>query len=53
MDWPADKVERRAVSALVPHARNAGTHSEVQVAQIAASITVYLMLTSEGRLVNF
>ena len=36
--WPADKVERRAVSSLVPYAKNARTHSEVQVAQIAASI---------------
>jgi DNA modification methylase len=37
-DWPADKVERRAVADLVPYARNARTHSEAQVAQIAASI---------------
>ena len=36
--WPADKVERRSVSSLIPYARNARTHSEVQVAQIAASI---------------
>ena len=37
--WPADKVERRPVADLVPYARNARTHSEAQVAQIAASIT--------------
>ena len=36
--WPADKVERRSVDALVPYARNARTHSDEQVAQIAASI---------------
>jgi DNA modification methylase len=36
--WPADKVERRPVADLVPYARNARTHSEEQVAQIAASI---------------
>lgn len=36
--WPADAVERRAVAALVPFARNARTHSDEQVAQIAASI---------------
>ena len=36
--WPADQVERRSVSALVPYARNARTHSDEQVAQIAASI---------------
>ncbi len=37
-DWPADKVERRKVKDLVPYARNARTHSDEQVAQIAASI---------------
>ena len=36
--WPADKVERRSVASLVPYARNARTHSDAQVAQIAASI---------------
>jgi hypothetical protein len=36
--WPADKVERRAVAALIPYARNARTHSAAQVPQIAASI---------------
>jgi len=38
MDWPADKIERRKVDALIPYARNARTHSDDQVAQIAASI---------------
>jgi DNA modification methylase len=37
-DWPADHVERRPVASLIPYARNARTHSEAQVAQIAASI---------------
>src|SRR5262245_57494044 len=36
--WPADRVERRPVDALLPYARNARTHSDEQVAQIAASI---------------
>ena len=36
--WPADKVERRKVSELIPYARNARTHSAAQVRQIAASI---------------
>lgn len=36
--WPADKVERRPVEGLVPYARNARTHSDEQVAQIAAAI---------------
>jgi len=38
-EWPADKVERRKVSDLIPYARNARTHSDAQVAQIAASIS--------------
>ena len=38
-EWPADKVERRLVAELIPYARNARTHSDAQVAQIAASIT--------------
>ena len=36
--WPADRVERRPVVSLVPYARNARTHSDAQVAQIAGSI---------------
>jgi DNA modification methylase len=36
--WPADKVERRTIAQLIPAARNARTHSDEQVAQIAASI---------------
>ena len=38
-EWPADKVERRPVADLIPYARNARTHSDAQVAQIAASVT--------------
>lgn len=34
--WPADRVERRALDALVPYAKNARTHSAAQVAQLAA-----------------
>ena len=36
--WPADRVERWPLDKLVPYARNARTHSEEQVAQIAASM---------------
>lgn len=36
--WPADRVERWALDKLIPYARNARTHSDEQVAQIAASI---------------
>lgn len=55
-DWPADRVERRKVSTLVPYARNARTHSEAQVAQIAASIrewgwTVPVLVDEEGTII--
>jgi DNA modification methylase len=36
--WPADNIERRRVSELLPYARNARTHSPEQVDQIAASV---------------
>jgi ParB-like chromosome segregation protein Spo0J len=36
--WPADRIERWSVDRLIPYARNARTHDEHQVAQIAASI---------------
>jgi hypothetical protein len=36
--WPADKVSRRPIGELIPYARNARTHSDAQVAQIAASM---------------
>jgi DNA modification methylase len=36
--WPADRVERRPIEALIPYARNSRTHSDAQVAQIAASM---------------
>ncbi|MBW8271448.1 ParB/Srx family N-terminal domain-containing protein, partial [Caldovatus aquaticus] len=36
--WAASAVEARAVASLLPYAGNARTHSDEQVAQIAASI---------------
>src|SRR5258706_5025098 len=36
--WPADRVDRWPIGRLIPYARNARTHNEEQVAQIAASI---------------
>jgi hypothetical protein len=36
--WPADRVERRPISSLKPSARNARTHSDEQVRQIAESM---------------
>lgn len=38
MTNPADKVEKRSIESLIPYARNSRTHSDEQVAQIAASI---------------
>ena len=38
MGDPASNAERRSVKSLVPYARNSRTHSDDQVAQIAASI---------------
>lgn len=39
--WLADKIEHWPTDKLVPYARNARTHSESQVAQIAASIAEF------------
>ena len=54
--WPADSVERRKVSDLVPYARNSRTHSAEQVDQIAASInewgwTVPVLIDPQGELI--
>lgn len=56
IQWPADNVERRNVSDLVPYARNSRTHSDEQVAQIAASIkewgwTVPVLIDPDGGLI--
>lgn len=55
-EWPADKVERWAVDRLIPYAKNARTHSEAQVAQIAASIrewgwTTPVLVDPEGTII--
>ena len=54
--WPADKVERRPIKALIPAARNARTHTDAQVDQIAASIrewgwTMPVLVTDEGTII--
>ncbi|MGA0586640.1 site-specific DNA-methyltransferase [Dyella sp. KRB-257] len=41
MNWLADKIEQWPTAKLVPYARNARTHSDDQVAQIAASIAEF------------
>lgn len=54
--WPADKVERRKITDLIPYARNARTHSDAQVAQIAASInewgwTTPVLIDESGQII--
>ena len=54
--WPADKVERRPISELIPYARNSRTHSDAQVAQIAASIrewgwTMPILVDEDGNVI--
>ena len=54
--WPADKVERRKVEDLVPYAKNARTHSEEQIDQIARAIeqwgwTVPCLVDEKGGLI--
>lgn len=56
ISWPADKVERRKVSDLVPYARNSRTHSAEQIAQLAASIkewgwTVPCLVDADGGII--
>jgi ParB-like chromosome segregation protein Spo0J len=54
--WPADRVERWPIERLIPYARNARTHSDAQVAQLAASIrewgwTVPVLVDEDGSLI--
>jgi ParB-like chromosome segregation protein Spo0J len=39
--WPADKIERRAVAALIPYARNARKHGARQIGEIAGLIAEF------------
>jgi DNA modification methylase len=55
-DWPADQVERRPIETLIPYARNARTHSDAQIAQIASSIrewgwTIPVLVDETGSLI--
>ncbi len=45
--WPADKVERRPIDTLIPYARNARTHSDAQVAQIAEWLALVSALPAD------
>src|SRR5712672_4153900 len=54
--WPADKVERWAIERLIPYAKNARTHTDAQVAAIAASIkewgwTTPVLVSEDGGLI--
>ncbi|TPG38055.1 site-specific DNA-methyltransferase [Roseomonas nepalensis] len=56
LPWPADHVERWLIERLLPYARNARTHSDAQVAQLAASIrewgwTVPVLVDEAGTLI--
>ena len=56
MNWPADEVQRWPLDRLVPSARNARTHSDAQVAQIAASVrewgwTMPALVDEQGNLI--
>jgi len=56
IQWPADKVDRRPISELIPYARNSRTHSDAQVAQIAASVrewgwTMPILIDETGNII--
>ncbi|GIV52001.1 MAG: hypothetical protein KatS3mg038_2522 [Candidatus Kapaibacterium sp.] len=56
ISWVADKIEHWPIDKLVPYARNARTHSDAQVAQIAASIREFgftnpILVGSDGVIV--
>lgn len=55
-EWPADRVERRPLADLIPYARNTRTHTDAQVAQIAASMrewgwTIPCLVDSDGTII--
>jgi ParB-like nuclease domain len=54
--WPVERVERRPIDSLFPYARNARTHTDEQVAQIAASIqewgwTMPVLIDDAGQII--
>ena len=51
--WPADKVERWAIDRLIPYAKNACTHSDAQIAAIAASIKEWGCTTPALGIANY
>jgi DNA modification methylase len=56
MNWLADKIERWPIERLLPYIRNPRTHSDEQIAQIAASIAEFgfvnpILVGSDGIIV--
>lgn len=56
LKWPASEVKMVAIASVIPYAKNARTHSDAQVAQIAASIkewgwTVPILIDEGGGLI--
>ena len=56
ISWLANKIEQWPTAKLVPYARNARTHSDAQVAQIAASIREFgftnpVLIDAEGGII--
>jgi ParB-like chromosome segregation protein Spo0J len=54
--WPADSVERWPLARLIPYARNARTHSQDQIKQIAASMrewgwTIPVLADEQGSII--
>lgn len=54
--WPADRVERRPLAALIPYARNARTHTPEQIEQLCNSIrewgwTIPVLIDPEGEII--
>ena len=56
LEWPADNVQRWPIERLLPYARNARTHSDDQVAQLAGLIkefgwTTPVLVDDDGTLI--
>lgn len=54
--WPATKVEMWPVADLIPYARNARTHPDEQIGQIAASMqrfgfTIPMLVAENGTII--
>jgi DNA modification methylase len=54
--WPADHIEQWPTERLIPFARNARTHSEAQISQIASSIREWgwtnpVLVTEDGTII--